>query len=65
MSGKRSTKTSLPYALPTSRQRARLFLSAGEILDLWRRQNTLPPLRPDGKSNRPLTAYTISLEIAE
>lgn len=29
----------------------------------WKRQSTVMPIRPwDGKPNRPLTAYTISLE---
>lgn len=29
----------------------------------WKRQSTILPLRPwDGKPNRPLTAYTISLQ---
>jgi hypothetical protein len=30
--------------------------------EFWRTQSKRMPLRPDGKPNRPLTAYTIELE---
>jgi len=32
---------------------------------LWHRQGTIQPLRPDGKPNRPLTAFTIMVEEVE
>lgn len=38
---------------------ARRFADAREVLEEWRRQSTVQPLRSDGKPNRPLTAYTI------
>lgn len=38
---------------------ARRFNSALDVLELWRTQSRTRPLRPDGKPNRPLTAYTV------
>lgn len=38
------------------------FKSTWELLEYWRRQSTVTPLRPDRKPNRPLTAYTIEAE---
>jgi hypothetical protein len=38
--------------------KARRFQSAAEALELWR---TECGVRPDGKPNRPLTAYTIEV----
>jgi hypothetical protein len=40
---------------------ARRFRSPVEALDFWRQQSTVRPLRPDGKPNRPLTAYSIEV----
>jgi len=37
------------------------FADAGEAMTYWRRQSRAKPLRPDGKPNRPLTAYTIEI----
>jgi hypothetical protein len=34
----------------------------GEWLDLWQRPSTEVPLRPDGRPNRPLTAFTVEFE---
>lgn len=31
----------------------------------WRQQSTVMPLRPDGKPNRPLTAYSMTIEEVE
>jgi hypothetical protein len=31
-------------------------------IECWKRQSTVRPWRPDGKANRPLTAYTITFE---
>jgi hypothetical protein len=36
------------------------FGSLVEVLDTWKTQSTLVPLRPDGEPNRPLSALTIS-----
>lgn len=35
------------------------FESAGDVLDYWRTQSKTFPLRPDGRPNRPLTAFSI------
>jgi hypothetical protein len=43
------------------RARAKRFADAGEAMAYWKRQSKVRPLRPDGKPNRPLTAYTIEV----
>ena len=45
-----------------NRWEAMQFTQAFGALDTWRRQSTVHPLRPDGKPNRPLTAYSIVIE---
>lgn len=40
---------------------ARRFPTPAVALDFWRRTSTVRPLRPDGKPNRPLTAYSIEV----
>lgn len=30
--------------------------------EVWRKQSTVRPIRPDGKPNRPLTAFTVTIE---
>lgn len=40
---------------------ARQFATGAEALDFWKRVSTVRPKRPDGKPNRPLTAYTVEL----
>jgi len=37
------------------------FDDVGEAMEFWRRQSTVMPFRPDGKPNRPLTAFTIEI----
>ena len=39
---------------------ARLYGMA-EVLDVWNRVDARNPTRPDGKPNRPLTAYTVEI----
>jgi hypothetical protein len=39
---------------------AKRYDSAHAVLEEWRRQSGVRPMRPDGKPNRPLTAYSIS-----
>jgi hypothetical protein len=41
--------------------RARVFEDAGAAMECWRQVNRNQPTRPDGKPNRPLTAYTVEL----
>lgn len=38
---------------------AKQFDSASAVLQEWQRVSTTVPVRPDGKPNRPLTAFTI------
>lgn len=40
---------------------AMAFPDAGAALELWKTQSRVRPLRPDGKPNRPLTAYTVEV----
>ncbi len=44
--------------------KAILFASAAEAFELWRRTSRRTPRRPDGRPNRPLSAFTISVEDA-
>lgn len=46
----------------SNKARAIRFDDAKAALEEWRRQSTVRPLRPDGKPNRPLTAYTVTIE---
>jgi hypothetical protein len=41
---------------------ARSFNSMEAALEFWRQRSTSCPTRPDGKPNRPLTAFTVSIE---
>lgn len=43
--------------------RALRFATKIDALSLFHRQSTFMPLRPDGKPNKPLTAYTINIEV--
>lgn len=43
----------------TDPSKARRFASLDELFNAWRAQSTVLPLRPDGRPNRPLTAFTI------
>lgn len=37
------------------------FSSHAEAAELWKTQSKRTPFRPDGKPNRPLTAYSVSI----
>jgi hypothetical protein len=41
---------------------AKVFPDTRAALEYWKRQSHTVPLRPDGKPNRPLTAYSVSVE---
>lgn len=43
-------------------EEALVFASHAEAFELWRAVPSARPLRPDGKPNRPLTAYTVTIE---
>lgn len=47
--------------LTEERTRAKTFANAGEAFEFWRQQSKTVPLRPDGRPNRPLTAYTVEI----
>ena len=44
------------------RESAVMFRTTDEAVDFWRQPSLSVPKRPDGKPNRPLTAYTVSFE---
>ena len=46
------------------RDRAKRFNSHGEAMNFWRLQSKTRPTRPDGKANRPLTAFTMLVQPA-
>ena len=49
-------------AFTTDLAEAMRFDSLRALMACWKTQSTVIPLRPDGKPNRPLTAFTISAE---
>lgn len=38
---------------------AKRFASFMDAMDCWKAQSTVVPFRPDGRPNRPLTAYSV------
>lgn len=44
-----------------NRAEAITFTSYAEAMEFWRQPSTVKPRRPDGKPNRPLTAYTVEV----
>lgn len=44
------------------RDQAMRFPDHITALEYWRQQSKTHPLRPDGKPNRPLTAFSMSIE---
>ena len=44
---------------------AKQFDSIQELFDYWKQQSTIAPIRPDGKPNRPLTAFSIEIKKME
>jgi hypothetical protein len=46
------------------RERAQRFQDAAAAMRAWCEASTTRPLRPDGKSNRPLTVLTVEIEPA-
>jgi hypothetical protein len=43
------------------RSEAMKFDDPGKALDYWKTQSKKKPMRPDGKPNRPFTAWTVSI----
>lgn len=48
----------------SNKQMAIVFKDAFDALALWKSVHTEKPVRPDGKPNRPLTAFTVTIEDA-
>lgn len=44
---------------------AKVFVDPVDAFELWRAVSTVRPLRLDGRPNRPLTAYTVTVETVE
>ena len=44
-------------------EEAQKFDSAADALACWKQQPTVRPLRPDGRPNRPLSAFTCEIEV--
>ena len=43
-------------------KKAKHFATFAEAMDCWTAQSTKRPYRPDGRPNKPLTAFSISVE---
>jgi hypothetical protein len=43
-------------------KRAKKFETFEAAMECWRAQSTNRPWRPDGKANRPLTAFSVTVE---
>jgi hypothetical protein len=46
-------------------EKAMRFPSAGAAMQFWKTQSKTVPIRPDGKPNRPLTAYHVEIVTTE
>lgn len=42
--------------------KAKRFPNFRAAMECWKAQSTLVPTRPDGKPNRPMTAYSVTIE---
>lgn len=47
--------------LTTDESEAMQFKSMSDAMEFWRQQSKSKPTRPDGKPNRPLTAYSVEI----
>ena len=48
--------------MSSDRAKAKRFESAKAALEFWKRQSVTRPTRPDGRPNRPMTAYSVQVE---
>lgn len=48
--------------LTRERSEAKRFDDAAEAFAFWEQQSRTVPMRPDGKPNRPITAYSVLME---
>ena len=51
--------------LTTDKTKALRFDDMIAAFECWKRVSTVRPKRPDGKPNRPLTAYTVTFDTVE
>lgn len=51
--------------LTTDPARALTWPSMRDALDAYGQQSTVQPTRPDGRPNKPLTAYSVTVEALE
>lgn len=42
--------------------KAQRFATHEAAFECWRAQSTVRPIRPDGKANRPMTAFSVTIE---
>lgn len=49
-------------AMTVDGSKALIWPDIADVLAAWKEQSTVLPLRPDGKPNRPLSAFTIEPE---
>jgi hypothetical protein len=45
--------------------KAKRFPSFAAAMECWQEQSTVRPIRPDGRPNRPMTAYSVTAERVE
>ena len=45
--------------------KAKKFATFEDAFDEWNRVRSVDPIRPDGKPNKPLTAASVTFELAE
>lgn len=48
--------------LTSNKNKAVRFVSLNHAVGVWNTQSKIRPLRPDGKPNKPLTAFTVEVE---
>ena len=46
----------------TDLAKAKRFPTFTAAMECWKAQSTLAPMRPDGKPNRPLTAWSVTVQ---
>ena len=53
---------SLTLETTSDKTEAKQFPDMVSAIEFWKQQSKILPFRPDGKPNRPLTAFTITFE---
>jgi hypothetical protein len=47
--------------LTENKHEAKVYANAAAAMEEWRRVSSTHPTRPDGKPNRPMTAFTVEI----